>query len=89
LIRWGGDEFLLVFPNTNNEQIVTIAERLRKKIEEKNIVLESNKVVQGTASMATMTIDKEKKISIANIFRIIDNYLFQAKRAGKNHHKPL
>ena len=82
LIRWGGDEFLLVFPNTNKEQIVTIAERLRKKIADKEIVIGKNQIIKRTASLATMTIDKDITIDI--IFRIIDNYLFKAKRSGRN-----
>ena len=76
--RWGGDEFLLVFPETNLEDAISIAEKLRKMIE--LIVLED--CVPITASFGVSTISDQDTID--SLKTRADKALYAAKRSGKN-----
>jgi len=82
-IRYGGDEFLLILPQTDLEGAVTVTERIRKEIEEykfeeKGITTEV-RISGGVAGMRPEdTLTKEELIKKA------DEALYRAKKAGKN-----
>ena len=76
--RWGGEEFLIICPNTNIENLVTVAENLRKNIE-KDIFLKEKKI---TASFGLSLFDGIKNIE--QVTHEADDNLYKAKRTGKN-----
>ncbi len=47
--RYGGEEFILILPNTTSEQAVTVAERIRAKLEEEVIHYDSRKISTSTS----------------------------------------
>ena len=88
--RYGGEEFLFFFCHATREASLIIAERIRKALENKPILLESGPVTI-TASVGVALVDLEK---ISN-FRELDKYLqvlimnadtamYNAKKAGRN-----
>jgi diguanylate cyclase (GGDEF)-like protein len=80
--RMGGDEFLILLPETNDKQALHIAERIRKEIE--NCTLkDDDHTLEFTASfgIAQYTL---KDISIEKVTRRADEALYQAKKAGRN-----
>lgn len=76
--RWGGEEFLIVCPNTNIEDLITVAENLRKNIEN-NIFLKEKRI---TASFGLSVFDGSKNIE--QVTHVADENLYKAKKAGKN-----
>ena len=80
--RMGGDEFLLLLPETNEKQASLLAERIRLRIENKKLV-DENKKFSVTASFG---ISQNRKIdtSIENIVKRADKALYKAKKTGRN-----
>lgn len=77
LARWGGEEFILVCPNTTLEQASTLAETLRRKIEEAELHPASNVTASfGVASMSEPSLDQ--------LFKLADEALYAAKSQGRN-----
>lgn len=76
--RWGGDEFLLICPETELSEATNIAEKLRKIIAEN----ESGEITQITASFGVSTICE--KDTVDSISKRADQALYAAKIAGRN-----
>lgn len=79
--RMGGDEFLLLLPETDEKQALLLAERIRNKIETHK--LEKNTKILITASFGIAQYTSKDR-SIENITRRADEALYQAKSAGRN-----
>ena len=83
IVRYGGDEFIVLLLNTNESQAMTTAERLRSKVEESMFYTHDNKhklhltVSIGIASFPKVD-TKEKLLKIA------DEAMYMSKRSGKN-----
>ncbi|WP_352339018.1 GGDEF domain-containing protein [Psychrobacter sp. 16-MNA-CIBAN-0192] len=62
--RYGGEEFLVMLPDTGHDQAMALAEQLRENIAEHIVQLEGDAVLQVTASMGlyTLVYDKLQRI---------------------------
>ena len=79
--RYGGEEFLVLLPETDGESARLIAERLRKRIDETELLYEENKMrltLSGGLAVFREGMDENALI------RIADENLYKAKREGKN-----
>ena len=81
VVRWGGEEFLLIFGGCNLEQSKLLAERCRQAIE--NHVHQDVGTV--TASMGVGELQPEEALS--DLIERVDQALYGAKRAGRNQTK--
>lgn len=81
--RYGGDEFLIILPETQVEEARIIAQRIQKNLNEyqKNVMSE---FVNFTASIGLVILDESCRGNKNIFFEKIDNVLLLAKRAGKN-----
>ena len=81
IARWGGEEYLLLLPETNGEQALQLAEKLRIKIEQTEFH-HNNKNFNVTVSFGLYQINQDDSIdqSISNA----DNNLYKAKEQGRN-----
>ena len=79
LSRWGGEEFLILLPDTDTIGAKAIAEKLRKEIAE---VSHSAKLLKVTVSIGVAEL--EPTMDFKESFRLADDALYQAKRCGKN-----
>lgn len=76
--RWGGDEFVILLPNTDIQQAKEIAERMRKYIRDNLYEMEENITCSfGLASY-------EKNDTTQSLLRKADDLLFKAKTKGKD-----
>jgi diguanylate cyclase (GGDEF)-like protein len=79
--RWGGEEFLIILPNTGLDEGFLIIERLRTVIEESSFIIEGKKM------SITMTIGvsvfKENAL-LEDVIRQTDMLLYNGKSKGKN-----
>jgi diguanylate cyclase (GGDEF)-like protein len=87
-IRFGGEEFLLLLPDTNLETAIQIAERVRRAIEAMAIPHQASPtspIVTATLGAAAAPPATPAESLIAQA----DTALYAAKRAGRNQVKPL
>lgn len=80
--RYGGEEFSIILPETNLEQARAAAERLRKVIEEFEVVT-NNGTVRLTVSVGISARTSQHETLAALIDRA-DGGLYAAKEAGRN-----
>ncbi len=80
--RYGGEEFSLLLPETGVEGARVVAERYRKRIEEKIFDLSSGPL-QLTASMGVAELKDTMKDTDA-LVRCADKALYKAKHDGRN-----
>lgn len=76
--RWGGEEFLMIMPETDIQGAKTLAEELRKAISELTFTDNFNVTVSIGVTQAT---DAD---TIKTIFNRADKALYAAKNAGRN-----
>jgi len=78
-IRFGGEEFVILFPNTNIEQSAIVLEKVRKSIEQCNLIDNlSFTVSMGVSEFIYNEDNIEKAIKRA------DERLYISKNSGKN-----
>ncbi len=77
-VRWGGDEFMLLLPNTTADHAAVLSEKLRALIADLRI----NTNISTSASFGITQFDTEESYS-AFVIRA-DNALYQAKSQGGN-----
>ncbi|MFO7814202.1 MAG: GGDEF domain-containing protein [Halanaerobiales bacterium] len=76
--RWGGEEFLIILPETDLDSAVILAERLRGEIED----YEFTKVGNITSSFGVASYLENK--DIREIIKAADDALYKAKEEGRN-----
>ncbi len=82
-VRYGGEEFVIVLPETNLEGAVAIAERVRS-IVEKHPFQYDGKSYQLTVSIGVAATDGSRSLSPSELIGEADQKLFEAKRQGRN-----
>lgn len=80
--RIGGEEFLILSPDSDIDETVRIAERIREIIKEEKIGDESKKVRVTISAGVTMLRDEDPNIDI--LFSRADNALYAAKQEGRD-----
>ncbi|OHC00319.1 MAG: diguanylate cyclase [Planctomycetes bacterium RIFCSPLOWO2_12_FULL_39_13] len=79
--RWGGEEFIAIIPNINEEQLYFTANKLRVLVEQSGFSLDSG-VVQVTVSIgATLA---QPKDTAETLLERADKLLYYSKANGRN-----
>jgi diguanylate cyclase (GGDEF)-like protein len=82
LVRFGGEEFVAILPDTSQPEALIVAERMRAGVELMQVPTESG-VIQATVSIGVSDfIESENTIDKA--LSRADVALYQAKHAGRN-----
>jgi len=84
ICRWGGEEFTILFPETDLDGALKISEKIRTSIEESTILLEDKKEVKFTVSIGISKIKSEDMGDINISITRSDKALYKAKNSGKN-----
>lgn len=82
VFRYGGEEFIIILPETDSEQAFNTAERLRRDLSETDF-----KKGQVTASFGVFTYEPKEMdvdMSIEKLIGGADSKLYQAKSMGRN-----
>ncbi len=81
--RFGGEEFVVLLPDTNLEGACTIAEKLRKQIASHELDCQGHKVAV-TVSLGVACTIPDSRISHEILVQQADKALYQAKEQGRN-----
>ena len=83
--RYGGEEFTVCLPHTTIHQSRSVAERLRKRVEEMEIVFpDGSRSIRITASFGVASFLPEPQESIDSIIKRADEAMYRAKNEGRN-----
>ena len=83
--RWGGEEFLLLLPDTSLLEALALAERLRSAVEQHEFIHDGQHI-PVTISAGVCTTNRAG--SIEELLRQADNNLYSAKSQGRNRITP-
>ncbi|NMP30737.1 diguanylate cyclase [Thalassotalea sp. M1531] len=81
--RYGGEEFCLILPDTEQEGAIALAEDLRKAVEAFDFIYQEQHI-SLTISCGIATYTQQDNIEPEHIFCAADKALYQAKRSGRN-----
>jgi two-component system cell cycle response regulator len=82
LARYGGEEFAVLLPETDLEQALVLAEKLRAIVAAAELVVDDERV-PVTISLGVACLAPELE-SVEDLLRRADERLYEAKRAGRN-----
>lgn len=81
--RWGGEEFLFLLPSTSNEKAITVAERIRKSVQERKYQFPNcEKLVTVTVSLGVSVVGFDDTID--NVIKKADMALYYGKQKSRN-----
>ena len=85
LARYGGEEFIIVLSDTEREGAKSVAENVRSKVAEVNVILKnSDTKIAFTISAGVSTTIPERNSSYQALINMADQALYKAKKGGKN-----
>ncbi|MCL2473506.1 MAG: PleD family two-component system response regulator, partial [Alphaproteobacteria bacterium] len=81
LVRMGGEEFVVVMPETRLDDAFKVADRIRRNIEKDKVTHEGN-AVEVTVSIGVA--EASESSSVESLFEAADKALYMAKEGGRN-----
>ena len=82
LVRYGGEEFVVVLPETDLEGATTLAERLRMAVQGTPFTFAQTKIQVSISCGVATTVDRSAEPD--QMIHVADQKLYQAKRQGRN-----
>ena len=83
LVRYGGEEFCILLPNTAIDRAMIMAERTRDAIEQAHFMF-NERTLRVTVSVGVATLSSEGSEGVETLVSRADEALYSAKRAGRN-----
>lgn len=88
LIRWGGEEFLVLARGTHRDDAKVVAERIRKAVADRNFVLPDGAQLSKTCSIGFACFPfvpaEPRLLSWSEVVELADQGLYLVKRSGRN-----
>lgn len=81
--RYGGEEFAVILPQTNTDEAVLVAERLRQMLIVQDIAIAANQTIRVTASLGVATFPDDAQ-NDESLLGSADQALYAAKHGGRN-----
>ncbi|SNR77611.1 GGDEF domain-containing protein [Desulfurobacterium atlanticum] len=82
IFRYGGEEFVVLLPETSKENAKKLAERIRKHIEETEVEIGEGKKIKVTVSIGVA--ERKEGETIEDAIKRADEAMYRAKKAGRN-----
>ncbi len=81
--RYGGEEFVIVMPDTSAQLALEVAERVRESVEEMAFV-SGEKQLKVTTSVGVATLNRNSSDDMKDLLKQADQALYEAKNSGRN-----
>lgn len=78
--RWGGEEFLILLPDTDKYIAKKLAERIRKSVEKMNIIYNQNRIPISL----TIGVSQNENEDVKTMIERADSALYHGKNSGRN-----
>jgi len=79
--RWGGEEFLALIINVDSGSLLSVAEKLRRMVEQSSITWDSQNISITVSIGGTLAV---KTDSVESIVRRADELMYRSKEEGRN-----
>ena len=83
LTRYGGDEFVVILPETSEDEATTCAKRMIDAICSMNVATLDGTIVRGTVSIG-LGVYPDHAAEKKDLFMFADNMMYKAKSEGRN-----
>jgi len=83
LMRYGGEEFLVVLPGAGDADLRTLGERMRR-IVESSVIFDSGTEVRVTISLGGISFPSTDAANLDDLIRKADAAMYNAKKTGRN-----
>lgn len=83
LSRYGGDEFTIILPEASQEQAFSVAQRIKRAIDQMGLRSPDGDALRATSSMGIAVYPEHAK-NARDLFLMADNMMYKAKRLGRN-----
>lgn len=83
VFRYGGDEFIILMPNTSKDKAIAFSKQLKEVINQKEIMIDSHNIIKIQFSMGIASYPEDVN-DHHQLLRSADALLLLAKQAGKN-----
>ncbi len=83
VFRFGGEEFGIILPHTQHEEMLLMTERIRREVE-KSHFRAMPKAGTVTISMGALSILPSKRPTLDDVYPVADALLYRAKQEGRN-----
>lgn len=81
--RYGGEELVIISPETNKANTLILGERIRRKVEKMNLKYEGQNIsITTSGGLASFPIDATDPLTL---LKYADQALYRAKTTGKNN----
>ena len=84
ICRYGGEEFVILLPNSSLKATVSVAQKIRKLVEESTLTLPSSKDFKYTISLGVSQINIDNETDSKAAIKRADDALYKAKESGRN-----
>lgn len=82
--RVGGEEFCVILPGASLEQAKEVAEHIRLKLNEKEMLIAKSKTIRISASLGVSSSEETGDYDFEQLQSLADRRLYLAKQAGRN-----
>ncbi len=79
LSRWGGDEFVIILPDANKEEVINVCAKLASTLSKPHNLSQHNKSVFVTASMG-VSFYPDDQVELLELIRAADKAMYQVKK---------
>ena len=80
-IRWGGEEFIIILPQTNLEEATNYSEKIRRAIEKQHFIKGHNKSITVSFGVTSF----RENDTFDKVTKRLDENLYKAKNSGRNN----
>ncbi|HET6352207.1 MAG TPA: diguanylate cyclase [Coriobacteriia bacterium] len=82
-VRYGGDEFAMILPNTHKTDAWAVAEKIRDALQRLTVTTETDAMISSSASIGIASVGEATQHA-NDLLDAADRALYVAKRAGRN-----
>jgi diguanylate cyclase (GGDEF)-like protein len=82
--RYGGEEFIVLLPETTKDKAFELAERIRQKVENNIMKMENEADFRTTVSIGISAVDSNRDKNIDESIKRADMAMYKAKQLGRN-----